>query len=116
MWVTYWVYVVNTGSGTPLIKRRSDPGITVLQVQPGQYIVVFPPAHKFLTCLATLNSGGGIITAIPGDAAGLPANQVTVLTGAAGGGPSGPLDFSLAVFASDPALVFPKALEPQGPE
>jgi hypothetical protein len=97
----HWVYVVNDGSGVPNIIRRSDPSITVHQVQPGEYIVQFPATAMGLTCVATLNNSGGAITAIPGDNTGLHSNQVRVLTMALGGGPGGPLDFSLAVFASD---------------
>jgi hypothetical protein len=98
---THWVYVVNDGSGVPNIIRRSDPSITVDQLQPGEYVVQFPARE--LTCLATLNNSGGAITAIPGENSGLDSSQVRVLTMALGGGPGGPLDFSLAVFASDSA-------------
>ena len=61
-----WVYVVNDGSGTPRIVRRSHPKIAVSQVQAGEYVVTFPKIVKNLTCVATLNNSVGTITAVPG--------------------------------------------------
>jgi hypothetical protein len=95
---TAWVYVINNGSGTPNLVRRSHAGTTVTQQQPGVYLVKFPPAVKRLACVATLNNSVGTITAVPGDNAGLPANQVTVSTLTLQNQFRGSYDFSLAVF------------------
>ncbi len=95
---TAWVYVINSGSGTPNLVRRSHPSTTVVQQQPGVYLVTFPQAVKGLACVATLNNSVGTITAVPGDNAGLPANQVTVATMTLKNQFLGSYDFSLAVF------------------
>ena len=95
---TAWVYVINNGSGTPNVVRRSHAATTVAQQQPGVYLVTFPPAVKGLACVATLNNSVGTITAVPGDNAGLPANQVTVSTMTLQNQFLGSYDFSLAVF------------------
>jgi hypothetical protein len=95
---TAWVYVINNGSGTPNVVRRSHSATTVVPQQPGVYRVTFPPAVQWLACVATLNNSVGTITAVPGDNAGLPANQVTVSTLTLQNQFLGSLDFSLAVF------------------
>lgn len=95
---TAWVYVINDGGGTPNVVRRSHSGTTVTQQQPGVYLVTFPPAVKGLACVATLNNSVGTITAVPGDNAGLPPNQVTVATLTLQNSFGGAYDFSLAVF------------------
>jgi hypothetical protein len=95
---TAWIYVINNGSGTPNVVRRSHAATTVTQQQPGVYVVTFPPAVKGLACVATLNNSVGTITAVPGDNAGLPANQVTVSTMTLQNQFRGSYDFSLAVF------------------
>jgi len=95
---TAWVYVINNGSGTPNVVRRSHAATTVTQQQPGVYLVTFPPAVKGLACVATLNNSVGTITAVPGDNAGLLANQVTVSTMTLKNQFLGSYDFSLAVF------------------
>ena len=48
---TAWLYVINSGSGTPNIVRRSHSGTTVAQVQPGEYVVTFPPFVSGLACV-----------------------------------------------------------------
>lgn len=93
-----WVYVINDGSGTPRIARKSHAGITVVQQNTGLYLVTFPIQVTGLAAVATLNSGGGIICAVPGESASLPANQVTVSTVGLNNLAVGTVDFSLAVF------------------
>jgi hypothetical protein len=95
---TAWIYVINTGSGTPNVVRKSHTATTVVQEQPGVYLVTFPPGVRGLACVATLNNSVGTITAVPGDSAGLPANQVSVATLTLQNRFLGSLDFSLAVF------------------
>lgn len=95
---TAWVHVINTGSGTPNVVRRSHPATTVTQQQPGVYLVKFPPGVRRLACVATLNNSVGTITAVPGDSAGLPANHVTVTTLTLQNQFGGAYHFSLAVF------------------
>ncbi|MEO8431518.1 MAG: hypothetical protein ABI592_08415 [Acidobacteriota bacterium] len=95
---TAWVYVINDGGGVPRVVRRSHSGITVQQQQAGVYLVTFPTSVRRLACVATLNNSVGTITAIPGDNAGLPANQVTVVTLTLQNQARGIYDFSLAVF------------------
>jgi hypothetical protein len=90
-----WVYVRNDGSG-PVVIRASDPSITVGQVQPGQYIITFGQEVAELTCVATVNNSVGTITAVPGDNAGLSANQVSVLTLGLDNSFQGSLDFTVA--------------------
>jgi len=97
---TAWVYVINDGSGTPNVARRSHAATTVTQVQPGEYVVNFPPTVRDLTCVATLNNSVGTITAIPGDSSGLSSNQARVVTLSLGNELRGSYDFSLAVFYS----------------
>lgn len=97
---TAWVYVINNGSGTPNIVRRSPAATTVAQVQPGEYVVSFPRTVRGLTCVATLNNSVGTITAVPGDHSGLSPNQVRVLTLSLNNELLGSYDFSLAVFYS----------------
>jgi|RhiMethySRZTD1v2_1073278.scaffolds.fasta_scaffold00056_75 hypothetical protein len=92
-----WVYVVNNGSGTPQVVRRSHT-TTVVQNQPGEYVVTFPSTVRNLTCVGTLNNSVGTITVVPGDHSGLAANQVRVLTLSLQNQFVGTLDFSLAVF------------------
>jgi hypothetical protein len=95
---TAWVYVMNNGSGTPHIARRSSSTIAVSQVQAGEYVVTFPKKAKKLTCLATLNDSVGTITAVPGENSGLLPNQVRVLTLTLGNQLLDTYDFSVAVF------------------
>ena len=95
---TAWVYVINDGSGTPHVVRRSHAGITVAQKQPGEYVVTFPRTIRLLTPVATLNNSVGTITAVPGENSGLAANQVRVLTLTLGNQLLGAYHFSLAVF------------------
>lgn len=97
---TAWVYVVNDGSDTPQIVRRSHAPTTVSQLQAGEYVVTFPPAVRHLACVSTLNSSAGTITAVPGDNSGLAPNQVRVLTLTLNNQLLGTYDFSLAVFYS----------------
>jgi mannan endo-1,4-beta-mannosidase len=100
---TAQVYVINDGSGTPRVVRRSHATITVTQLQPGEYVVTFPEALRDLTCVATLNNSVGIITAIPGEHSGLLPHQVRVLTSTLTNELAGTYDFSLAVFVARPA-------------
>lgn len=93
-----WVRVVNDGSGTPNVVRKSHASTTVVQQQPGVYLVTFPTGVRRLTCVATLNNSVGTITAVPGDVAGLQPNQVTVSTLTLQNQFGGAFDFSLAVF------------------
>jgi hypothetical protein len=95
---TAWIYVINNGSGTPNVVRRSHAATTVVQEQPGVYLVTFPTGVRGLACVATLNNSVGTITAVPGDSAGLAANQVSVATLTLQNRFLGSLDFSLAVF------------------
>jgi hypothetical protein len=95
---TAWVYVINDGSGTPNVVRRSHSGTTVVQQQPGVYLVTFPSTVRGFACVATLNNSVGTITAVPGDSAGLPPNQVTVSTLTLRNQFGGSYHFSLAVF------------------
>jgi|SRR5262245_51246760 len=95
---TAWLYVINSGSGTPNIVRRSHSGTTVAQVQPGEYVVTFPPFVSGLACVATLNNSVGTITAVPGDSSGLSPNQARVLTLSLQNQLIGSFHFSLAVF------------------
>jgi hypothetical protein len=97
---TAWLYVINSGSGSPNIVRTSHPGTTVTQVQPGEYVVTLPFAVSGLACVGTLNNSVGTITAVPGDNSGLAANQVRVLTLTLQNQVIGSFDFSLAVFYS----------------
>ncbi len=92
-----WVYVIN-GSGAPNVVRRSHAGTTVVQQQPGVYLVTFPRAVRLLACVATLNNSVGTITAVPGDSAGLLPNQATVSTLTLQNQFGGGYHFSLAVF------------------
>jgi hypothetical protein len=93
-----WVYVINDGSGTPNVKRKSRAGITVVQDQTGVYTVTFPESGSGLTCVATLNSSVGAITAVPGDAADKPANTVRILTADLNNNAMSSYHFSLVVF------------------
>ena len=102
-----WVYVINDGSGTPNVKRRSHSGITVAQVQPGEYVVTFPSAVRNLACVATLNNSVGTITAIPGDVSSLAPNQARVLTLTLQNQLIGSYHFSLAVFYNPRLVVGP---------
>ena len=102
-----WVYVINDGSGTPNVKRKSHPGITVVEQQPGVYVVTFPTSVRNLACVATLNNSVGTITAVPGDVAGLAANQVSVMTMTLQNQFLGSYDFSLAVFYNPRLVVGP---------
>ncbi|NJD08214.1 MAG: hypothetical protein FIA97_17210 [Methylococcaceae bacterium] len=95
---TAWVYVVNNGSGTPSIVRRSHAAIAVSQVQPGEYVVTFPKVVRNCTCVGTLNNSVGTITAVPGENSALLPNQVRVLTLSLDNQFVGAYDFSLAVF------------------
>jgi hypothetical protein len=95
---TAWLYVINDGSGTPNIVRRSHAGITVTQQQPGHYVVTFPINVSGLACVATLNNSVGTVTAVPGESAGLSPNQVTVSTLSLQNQFVGSFDFSLAIF------------------
>ncbi len=95
---TAWIYVINTGIGTPNVVRKSHAATTVVQQQPGVYLVTFPPGVRGLACVATLNNSVGTITAVPGDSAGLAANQVSVSTMTLQNRFLGAYDFSLAVF------------------
>ena len=95
---TAWVYVINDGSGSPNVVRRSHSGITVTQQQPGVYVVTFPSFVSYLACVATLNNSVGTITVTPGDSAGLSPNQVSVVTLTLQNQFIGTLHFSLAVF------------------
>jgi hypothetical protein len=97
---TAWLYVINSGSGSPNIVRTSHPGTTVTQVQPGEYVVTLPFAVSGLACVGTLNNSVGTITAVPGDHSALAANQVRVLTLTLQNQLIGSFDFSLAVFYS----------------
>ena len=96
-----WAYVVNDGGGVPKVYRSSPQAWAALN-QPGEYIVTFPSEFKDLACNATLNSGTGFITAIPGDRAGLAHNQVRVLTFNLGGQLSSELDFTVEVATCEP--------------
>ena len=111
---TAWVYVVNNGGETPNIIRRSHPAITVIQVQPGEYVVNFPETMQALTCVATLNNSVGAITAIPGEESGLSANQVRVLTSTLDNELAGVYSFSLAVFSSSEEVTGQQTLHVQG--
>ena len=93
-----WLYVINNGSGTPNLVRTSDPGTTVTQVQPGEYVVTLPFRVSGLACVATLGNSVGTITAIPGDNSGLAPNHVRVLTHSLQNQLIGSYDFSLAMF------------------
>jgi len=95
---TTWVYVINNGSGTPNVVRRSHPTITVIQIQPGEYVVTFPRSVHHLTCVATLNNSVGTITVVPGENSALLPHQVRVLTLSLGNQLLGSYDFSLVVF------------------
>ena len=95
---TAWVYVINDGSGSPNVVRRSHSGTTVTQVQPGEYVVTFPTVVSGLACVATLNNSVGTITVVPGDKSFLLPNQVRVLTLSLQNQAVGSLDFGLAVF------------------
>jgi hypothetical protein len=95
---TAWLYVINNGSGVPNVVRSSPSGITVTQVQPGEYVVTFPRRFSDLACVATLNSSVGTITAVPGENTGLSPNQVRVLTLSLSNALLRTYDFSLAVF------------------
>jgi hypothetical protein len=97
---TAWVRVINDGSGTPNVVRKSHASTTVVQQQPGVYLVTFPNNVRGLTCVATLNNSVGTITAVPGDSAGLQSNQVTVSTLTLQNQFGGGFHFSLAVFFS----------------
>lgn len=94
---TAWVYVINTGSGTPNVVRRSHSSTTVTQQQPGVYLVKFPTSVRSLARVATLNNSVGTIMAVPGDS-GLPTNHVTVTTLTLQNQFGGAYHFSLAVF------------------
>ena len=102
---TAWIYVINDGSGTPRIVRRSHSGTTVTQLQAGEYVVTFPATVRSLACVATLNNSIGAITAVPGDNSALSANQVRVLTLTLQNQLRGSYDFSLAVFYNPRPLV-----------
>jgi hypothetical protein len=95
---TAWIYVINDGSGTPKIVRRSLSGTTVNQVQPGEYVVTFPVMVSGMACVGTIGNSIGTITVVPGDKSGLQPNQVRVLTLTLGNQLIGSFDFSLAVF------------------
>lgn len=97
---TAWLYVINDGSGSPKVVRSSHSGITVTQIQSGEYVVSFPFSVPGLACIGTLNNSVGTITAVPDDKSGLSANQVRVLTLTLQNQLAGALDFSLAVFFS----------------
>ena len=100
-----WVYVINDGGGVPRVVRRSHAAITVHQQQTGVYLVTFPASVRALACVATLNNSVGTITVTPGDNAGLPANQVTVVTLTLGNQALGVYDFSLSVFYNPSRVV-----------
>jgi hypothetical protein len=97
---TAWIYVINDGSGTPNVVRTSHSGTTVVQNQPGEYVVTFPGRVRDLTCVATLNNSVGTITVVPGEHTGLQPNQARVLTLTLQNELRGSYDFSLAVFYS----------------
>jgi hypothetical protein len=99
-----WVYVINTGAGTPNVVRGSHSATTVVQTQPGAYVVTFPSSVSALTCVATLNNSVGTITAVPGDNSGLAPNQVRVVTLTLQNQGRSSYDFSLAVFYSQSRL------------
>jgi hypothetical protein len=93
-----WLYVINDGSGSPNVVRSSHIGITVTQVQPGEYVVTLPFTTSGVTSVGTLGNSVGTITAIPGDHSALLPNQIRVLTLSLQNQLAGSLDFNLAVF------------------
>jgi hypothetical protein len=66
--------------------------------QPGNYTVTLPFAVSGLAAVASLGNSVGTITVTPGESAGLPHNQISVVTLTLQNQLSGAFDFSLAAF------------------
>lgn len=97
---TAWIYVSNDGQIKPKIVRASHPEMTVSRTKPGEYVVKFPVSLQAFTCVPILNQSTGAINAAVGNAAGLPANQVSVQTLTQDHQPANNYSFSLAAFSA----------------
>ena len=47
---TAWIDVINNGTGTPNVVRKSHAATTVVQEQPGVNLVTFPTGVRGLAC------------------------------------------------------------------
>ena len=96
-----WAYITDDGSGVPRVIRSTPGQAWVAQTAPGEYVVTFPGNFTRLACKAALNNLPGFITAVPGDQAGLPHNQVRVTTLNPAGEVQGKMDFTIEVSVCD---------------
>jgi hypothetical protein len=84
------------------VAATSDFGVSIRQVQLGQHLVTFPEGIKIAGCIATPNSGEGMITAThPQLNNTLSPNQVSVLTFDPNGAFTGAQDYTLVAFHSN---------------
>jgi hypothetical protein len=93
-----WIYVINDGSGVPKIVRTSHSATTVVQIQPGEYVVTFPITVPGLAAVGSLGNSVGTMTVVPGESSALSPNQVRVLTLTLQNQLNGAYHFNLAVF------------------
>ncbi len=97
----HWALIrtdANLPPWVPFVVYGSHPSISVLEWGTGRYKVTFPSNFKVLACTATLSYFPGIITAVPGHAAGLGDNEVRILTQLIDGRVS-PLDFTVVAYS-----------------
>jgi hypothetical protein len=77
------------------------------------YVVELPLYFQSVVAVGTLASSSGMITVTPGDQAGLPGNEVSVLTLDVQGNLAGAVDFSLWAAIAPPMI---ETEEPEEPE
>ncbi|SRR5260370_30720578 len=80
------------------VVASSDFGVSIEEVQLGEYIVTFPVGFRVAGCVATQNNSAGTITAIPGSNSALSPNQVRVVTLNLNNSFAGGLTYTLVVF------------------
>jgi hypothetical protein len=80
------------------VVMASDFGVSIEEVQLGEYIVTFPEGVRIAGCVATQNSSVGSITATPGSNSALSPNQVRVLTLNLDNSFAGGVTYTLVVF------------------
>lgn len=111
-----WLHVRNNGDGVPVITRAYPDTIQVQQEQPGVYRVFLPLYFQNVVAVGSIASSVGMITVIPGDQQGGPANEVSVFVLGADGNFASAVDFSL--WAASAASLLPEEppVDPEEPK